>query len=643
MRLLFVMTLGAVACSDYSLVDEKDPPLPNADSGGPPETTPDSDPPTRFDPPEDSDRPVDTGPEPRCEDLYFPAEPAPETTSCAEPIPVGALNPVVKWQKSSWSWSPTSSGVFMAPVVAQLSDDNGDGVIDALDTPDIAVISTGVGIPFLRVVSGDTGAELLNLTLGDFQLGSSLAAADLDGDGSVDLVGVTEDGAVRAFERDGTVKWTSGAYPDAMALNGDVVSIADMDGDGSPEVIVGALILNADGTTRGVGAGGCGRTFFGGAVSVPADLDGNGVLELATGNTLYDPDGNILWQNDELDGAVAVADMDLDGLGEIVVAGFTRLRLQDTDGTVLWEQTLGTSFNDSVASVPTIADLDGDGVPEILLMRRESLQAWTAAGQLFWDTPAIDTSSGSVSTTVFDFEGDGAVEVVLADQFTVHIYEGATGVELWSSTAHGSGTIIEYAIVADVDGDHHAEIVFGSNGSVTGLTVLEDANDSWMDAPRYWSQHGETFTAVAEDGAVLPAPTPNWPSRNNFRVPPLTTAGGERPLPDPLVTLDDLCELRCEQGELVVYARVGNGGTEPFTGPVTVVLEGVNDAGSVQLDTATLTGPFPPTMLTEGVRLEAQGVDALGLRDLQVRVETTAEDCEPANNLVSIGRAPCGE
>ena len=47
-------------------------------------------------------------------------------------------------------------------------------------------------------------------------------------------------------------------------------------------------------------------------------------------------------------------------------------------------------------------------------------------------------------SSVFDFEGDGAAEVVYADEETLWIFDGATGTIEMAWTEHGSGTRFEY-------------------------------------------------------------------------------------------------------------------------------------------------------------------------------------------------------
>ena len=77
-------------------------------------------------------------------------------------------------------------------------------------------------------------------------------------------------------------------------------------------------------------------------------------------------------------------------------------------------------------------------------------------------------------SSVFDFEGDGAAEVVYADEETLWILDGATGqVELaWDE--HDSGTRFEYPTIVDIDKDGSAEILLPEvETRCTGSVSLE--------------------------------------------------------------------------------------------------------------------------------------------------------------------------
>ena len=74
---------------------------------------------------------------------------------------------------------------------------------------------------------------------------------------------------------------------------------------------------------------------------------------------------------------------------------------------------------------------------------------------------ATTTSVSSVTgSTVFDFEGAGIPSVVYADECFLWVFDGPTGA-VRLATPHTSFTATEASLVADIDGDGHAETAHG--------------------------------------------------------------------------------------------------------------------------------------------------------------------------------------
>ena len=128
-------------------------------------------------------------------------------------------------------------------------------------------------------------------------------------------------------------------------------------------------------------------------------------------------------------------------------------------------------------------------------------------------------------SSVFDFNGDGAAEVVYNDECYFRIYEGKTG-KVYQRLDSQSRTRIENPVVADVDNDGNAEIVYsGSNARsehcatpsptpvlLDGVNVIGDPSDGWISARRIWNQHAYHVTNVHEDGSIPLNEVPNWRS-----------------------------------------------------------------------------------------------------------------------------------
>lgn len=183
------------------------------------------------------------------------------------------------------------------------------------------------------------------------------------------------------------LKWQRGGCFSSWCQTGWYASpaVADLDGDGAPEVVWGSydvVALNgADGSPKWRGPNGS-RVWPG---VVVADLTGDGAFEVVVGRgsdqvTVYRSGGSVLWAKNPFGGGevrtLAVEDLDTDGVLEVVVGrasgGSTKqLNVFDADGNVRpgWparrdgEPGYGWGmYNENVA----VADLDGDGDKELI-------------------------------------------------------------------------------------------------------------------------------------------------------------------------------------------------------------------------------------------------------------------------------------
>ena len=126
----------------------------------------------------------------------------------------------------------------------------------------------------------------------------------------------------------------------------------------------------------------------------------------------------------------------------------------------------------SFGGQPTVADFTGNGSLEIGVAGACWYSVFEYNGSALLNRLAMaetrDWSSASTGATVFDFNGDGANEVVFSDEDAVYVWwiDDSHGLEPWErmvtlleDTNHQSWTIHEYPLVADVDGDGKAEIL----------------------------------------------------------------------------------------------------------------------------------------------------------------------------------------
>lgn len=358
-----------------------------------------------------------------------------------------------------------------------------------------------------------------------------------------------------------TLKWQHGGCYSSWCETGWYSSpaVADLDGDGSMEVIAGAytvFILNGeDGSVqRSIDTPG-GRVWPG---VVVADLDGDGDLEIVTAQgdgylNVLDHAGDAVWTrrpvSNELRG-LSVYDLDGDGTMEIVVTAAigskTNTWVYEHNGSLRagWPQLGNDSgyawgvFNDNAA----IGDLDDDGMGEIVVpsdvhyicaYEANGVQvpanamyggkAWGKVG--IWESLAIElrgwgecngvraesyrTNFADGPANIVDVNHDGIVEVVATGNVYdchagyppsryvgVYIFNADrsrfnTGGYDWRTVPVDTGApisenynVIESAtynpVTADLDGDGNLEILFSSyDGRVHAYWLDKTEHGNW--------------------------------------------------------------------------------------------------------------------------------------------------------------------
>ncbi len=172
---------------------------------------------------------------------------------------------------------------------------------------------------------------------------------------------------------------------------------------------------------------------------------------------------------------------------------------------------------------------DRDGWPEIGVAGKTKYAVFRRDGQLLWQADIFDLSSSFTGSTTFDFDLDGQIEVVYRDERNLWIYRGSDGAVL-QQLPMPSSTWSELPVVADVDGDGHAEIVVVADTAIknelvtprelSGIYVLEDPLDRWPATRKIWNQHSYHVTNVNDDGTIPLVERPSWlePGLNGYRL-----------------------------------------------------------------------------------------------------------------------------
>ncbi len=538
----------------------------------------------------------------------------------------------VEWQ-SPMDWP----GINNVPLVANLDPQNGE-------IPEIIV---GEGVPNhssevvrkLLIFQGDgsnaANPDVLDIPEMMMDRNTVPAIGDVNSDGIPELAIFTTDNLVRvysSFSAGNSQAMTLFAVADSIAASAmSHLGMADFDEDGIPEIYAGNYIFQFDFSNPAapalkrklVGNMHVGYSSAAGTIaSVVADLlsvtDCNGDpdcdgLELVAGANIYsvdldifDGDGleikvvrnlnNIVSNGNYQDGFTSIADINLDGILDIVTAG--QFGAVPKNGCYVWNKNglihefhFPGSQPFDFLQYPTIAIanvFDDRSVgfqqdfPEIIYPANTkitsfSLQAaQTNPASPFWWSVNNQDQAGAAGPSCFDFNGDGFAEILLRnEQYLRLIYGGPLplppGVDAdrnWTKIECNSQTIDEYPVVADVDADGAAEIVTTGYLSpfVSGQTdyrgrlwVVESDGLPWPPARAVWNQFNY-FGVNVNDDLTIPKQVqdhhlelPNLGSGkrpiNYFRAQhPVFNENFEPdfPLPDAAVAVDSLaCEGDC--------------------------------------------------------------------------------------------------
>jgi outer membrane protein assembly factor BamB len=523
---------------------------------------------------------------------------------CPVPPPTGTWHvPTLKW---AWGQSIPYGTVLSTPVVVNLTDDNGDSRVDENDVPDVVFVfgdelsrdATGE----LHAVSGDTGLDLFPSPPERLLARCQLAAGDINGDGLPEIIGRSPEDSVLgeglfAFSNTGTFLWRSDPLTFPTFERGGGPTLADLDGDGTPEIVFGNNVFRSDGTLWWSGAAGVGRVTDTGPLSCVADLDLDGSPEVVAGNTAYHCDGSVYWYRDDLpDGWPAAADFDGDSYPEVVLATSDPIgvgswvHLLEHDGAPIWNTPL-TSTTRCAPGPPAVEDFDGDGQPEIAITNCRVCYMIDSDGSIVWTHPLVSRGR-AYSLSAFDFERDGVAEVVVADSYAIYVINGPSGMVRWEKDFMADRWL-EMPVVADIDADAQAEILCTFSGQLmTGFVhAYEDPAGGWVDTWRIWNQHTHHITNVEEGGTVPVFEEDNWRHYNNFRAQkkPLQSF-----LPDLTVSLIriDLSDCR---NEIRFTARAGNGGQAAVPSGVPLSLyNGDPLSGGTLIAVVSLPGALAP-------------------------------------------------
>jgi outer membrane protein assembly factor BamB len=519
------------------------------------------------------------------------------------------------------SFTSEGSGVGVMPAIGNLDDDNGDGVVDEADLPEI--VFTTMEANQLVVLSGATGEVLWQLE--GFQGVGGVSIADVDNDGQPEIVAFSTEDEVVAVEADGQVAWRSRSFPLSIFPQ---PTVADLDGDGQLEVIGDVAVLRGyDGST--LASLGAHKTTY--HTPLVADLDGDGRKEILLADRVSAAEGGTAWtlRATGQGSFSAVANIDADPELEVFVVSGDRMVVHEPDGTV---RSI-TDLSGKNPGPPCIADFDGDGAPEIAVPTDIQISVLETDGTLLWSS-ATNDASGLAGCSAFDVDDDGAYEVLYADQDAFRIFDGATGTVQHVDEEHASMTMWEYPVVADIDRDNSAEICLSSNvyseeraGSYQGVSCFGHDGGGWAPGVSTWPTHDY---GAAQAGTEPPSDSANGPL---FRAHPYPLRADRAQLGASVV---EQCISDCQSGTLHLNLQVWNAGALAIQAGRTYTIYARSEDDETEIQSGTLPA-LASGESAAGMELmvEAEQIGTQGLR-IQLGEAVDADECDLSDNSVLI-------
>ena len=402
-------------------------------------------------------------------------------------VPQAIQAPVLKWQHGGCYSSWCETGWYSSPAVADL---DGDGKAEVI-----------AGAYTVYLLNGEDGTVERSIDTQGSRVWPGIVVADLDVDGDLEIVTAQGGGYLNVLDHTGDVEWWR--RPEGLENELRGLSAYDLDGDDTLEIVVTAAVgsrvntwvYEHDGAVR---AGwpqlsddsGYAWGAFNDNAAV-GDLDRDGIAEIVVPSDVhyvcaYSADGAQIPAHAIYGGK---------GWGKVGVWESPAIELRGW-GTCRSGDPREERYRANFAHGPAaIADVNGDGAVEVVAVgnvydcvpgypsRYNGVYVFNRDRSRFndgvhdWADPPRDTGAplsedyglienAQPNPVVADLDGDGQQEILYAS------YDGRVHAFWLDKTEHGNWPYAVYTggpyrfasepVVADLDDDGHAEVLFAS-------------------------------------------------------------------------------------------------------------------------------------------------------------------------------------
>lgn len=495
---------------------------------------------------------------------------------------------------------PRSTGYI--PVVADVDNDDAPELVTASqlyrwDTATTEWIADGAAL-------GGANGRVAVADLGTF---TASAAADDRAtlDGVAEIVSVNA-GVINAYTSGGRPIFTANLQGTTPG-NGGPPTIADFDGDGRAEI---------------ASAGGTAYTVFD-----PDCVAGGQTATCASGRT----DG-VLWFQVSQDGSSnvtgsSVFDFEGDGRAEVVYADECFTRVYDgTSGEVMYSR-----FRRSCTwyENPLVVDVDADFNAEIVVPSNTNCVQITcpAVDPIFDGVKCLDDSDCPAATTCGREMASDALGRCRC---------------MLDADCGGDGFVCRDPIAGPSAAGRVCRAENPGPATASGVRVLADQVDRWVNTRTIWNQHAYSVTNIGEDGRV-PRTSQwlrNWTQMglNNFRQNVPGDGLGVGLSPD--LTIRG-ATVTCISGGARISVDVCNRGTEPVARGLPVSVYGGNPPGALGCTATTMLNLHPGGCETVTCDWLAAGSVGTIIVDDDGNGQSQNLECREGNNTLVLTDLNC--